>query len=61
MTASGHTEHVAPLVIALDHPIDLRLTLAVHLRGFGDPSLRFVGSREVWRATRTVDGAATVS
>jgi 3-methyladenine DNA glycosylase/8-oxoguanine DNA glycosylase len=60
VTASGHTERVAPLVIALDRPIDLRLTLGIHLRGFGDPSLRFVGGREVWRATRTADGPATV-
>jgi len=40
--------------------IDLRLTLAVHRRGPGDPTLRFSADTSVWRATRTPDGPATL-
>ncbi|MDP9389070.1 MAG: DNA-3-methyladenine glycosylase 2 family protein, partial [Actinomycetota bacterium] len=41
------------------HPVDLRLTLA-HLRhGAGDPTMR-LGAHDVWRATRTPEGPATV-
>jgi 3-methyladenine DNA glycosylase/8-oxoguanine DNA glycosylase len=39
-------------------PVDLRLTLAPLRHGAHDPSWR-VGSRSVWRATRTPDGPAT--
>jgi hypothetical protein len=51
-----------PLVrrFAPRHPLDLRLTLAVHRRGPGDPTLRFSADRSVWRATRTPDGPATL-
>ncbi len=40
-------------------PIDLALTLLPLLRGAGDPTMRIVGA-EVWRASRTPDGPATV-
>jgi 3-methyladenine DNA glycosylase/8-oxoguanine DNA glycosylase len=39
-------------------PIDVRLSLAPLWRGYGDPTMR-VG-REIWRATRTPEGPATV-
>ncbi|HEX7471631.1 MAG TPA: hypothetical protein VF323_01000 [Candidatus Limnocylindrales bacterium] len=41
-------------------PLDLRLTLAVHLRGPRDPTLRFSADGSAWRATRTPDGPATL-
>ncbi|SEO70906.1 DNA-3-methyladenine glycosylase family protein [Trujillonella endophytica] len=44
---------------APDWPLDVRRTLSVHLRGTGDPTLRFEPDR-VWRVTSTPDGAATV-
>ena len=43
----------------LDGPLDLGLTLGPLLRGAGDPALR-VGPGRVIRATRTVDGPATI-
>jgi 3-methyladenine DNA glycosylase/8-oxoguanine DNA glycosylase len=51
-----------PLVrqFATAGPLDLRLTLAVHLRGPADPTLRFSADGSVWRATRTPDGPATL-
>ena len=42
-----------------DWPLDVRRTLGVHLRGAGDPTLRF-GPDGTWRATTTPDGSATV-
>ena len=42
-------------------PLDLRLTLAIHRRGPGDPTLRFSADTSVWRATRTPDGPATLT
>jgi 3-methyladenine DNA glycosylase/8-oxoguanine DNA glycosylase len=45
--------------IALDAPLDLRLTLAPLWRGWGDPTMR-MGPDGVWRATRTPDGPGTV-
>lgn len=50
---------VARRALALGAPLDLRLTLGVHRRGRGDPTLRIDG-REAWRATRTPEGAASV-
>lgn len=41
-------------------PLDIRRTLSVHLRGAGDPALRFEVSGSAWRATRTADGPATL-
>jgi 3-methyladenine DNA glycosylase/8-oxoguanine DNA glycosylase len=46
--------------VLVDGPLDLRRTLAIHQRGPGDPTMRSVGGRIV-RATRTVDGPATVA
>jgi 3-methyladenine DNA glycosylase/8-oxoguanine DNA glycosylase len=39
-------------------PIDITLTLAPLRRGPGDPTMRM--GREIWRTTRTADGAATI-
>ncbi|HEU4354598.1 MAG TPA: DNA-3-methyladenine glycosylase 2 family protein [Actinomycetota bacterium] len=46
-------------VVHLPARIDLALTLGPLRRGSGDPTMR-VGPGEVWRASRTPDGAATV-
>jgi 3-methyladenine DNA glycosylase/8-oxoguanine DNA glycosylase len=40
--------------------LDLRLTLAVHLRGPRDLTLRFSADGSAWRATRTPEGPATL-
>ena len=45
--------------ISLAGPLDLARTLGPHRRGYGDPSLRIDGPR-AWRATRTVDGPASI-
>jgi 3-methyladenine DNA glycosylase/8-oxoguanine DNA glycosylase len=42
-----------------DWPLDLRRALSPHLRGTGDPTLRFTDGG-AWRTTSTPDGAATV-
>jgi len=44
----------------VDGPLDLRRTLAPLSRGPGDPTIR-LGPGRAWRATRTVDGPATVA
>jgi len=44
----------------LNGPLDLRKTLAPLGRGPGDRTIRFTGGR-AWRATRTVDGPATIA
>lgn len=41
-------------------PLDLRRTLAPLSRGPGDPTIR-LGAGRVWRATRTLDGPATIA
>jgi 3-methyladenine DNA glycosylase/8-oxoguanine DNA glycosylase len=41
-------------------PVDLSATLTALARGFRDPSLAFDPSGEVWRATRTAAGPATI-
>jgi 3-methyladenine DNA glycosylase/8-oxoguanine DNA glycosylase len=41
-------------------PIDLTTTLAVLSHGRGDPTIRIAGG-EVWRATRTPEGPATIN
>jgi 3-methyladenine DNA glycosylase/8-oxoguanine DNA glycosylase len=41
-------------------PLDVRLTLAVHRRGPGDPTMRCSRDGSAWRASRTPDGAATL-
>jgi 3-methyladenine DNA glycosylase/8-oxoguanine DNA glycosylase len=46
--------------IPLDRPLDLRLTLAPHLRGTADPAMRLGRTRAI-RATRTPDGPATIA
>ena len=46
-------------VLAPARPINLRLTLAPHLHGPGDPTMRFTPDG-IWRATRTIDGPATI-
>jgi 3-methyladenine DNA glycosylase/8-oxoguanine DNA glycosylase len=46
--------------VLVDGPLDLRRTVGIHQRGPGDPTMRFVAGRIV-RATRTVDGPATVA
>ena len=45
--------------VRLDRPLDLRLSLAPHVRGTGDPAMR-LGRGSAIRATRTPDGPATV-
>jgi 3-methyladenine DNA glycosylase/8-oxoguanine DNA glycosylase len=42
-----------------DWPLDLRRALSPHLRGTGDPTLRFAADG-AWRTTSTPDGPATV-
>jgi 3-methyladenine DNA glycosylase/8-oxoguanine DNA glycosylase len=49
-----------PRTIPLDRPLDLRLTLAPHLRGAADPAMRLSRDRAI-RATRTPDGPATIA
>ena len=51
---------MATRTLTVDGPLDLRRTLAIHLRGSGDPTMRIVGGRIV-RATRTADGPATIA
>lgn len=46
--------------IPLDRPLDLRLTLAPHLRGTADPAMRLGRDRAI-RATRTPNGPATIA
>jgi hypothetical protein len=41
-------------------PVDLRLTLGIHRRGAGDPTLRFSHDGSAWRASRTPDGPVTL-
>jgi 3-methyladenine DNA glycosylase/8-oxoguanine DNA glycosylase len=45
--------------ITLDGPLDLGLTLGPHLRGRADPAMR-LGRTWAIRATRTLDGPATI-
>jgi len=45
--------------LILDAPLDLVRTLAIHLRGNGDPTMR-IANGHVIRAMRTADGPATV-
>ena len=40
--------------------VDVRLTLAVHRRGGGDPSYRVDGEGAVWRTSLTPDGPGTL-
>ena len=46
--------------LRFDAPVNLRLTLGLHLRGAGDPAWRFEPGGRVWRATRTTAGPATI-
>lgn len=41
-------------------PVDLRLTLGVHRRGPGDPTLRFSRDGSAWRASRTPHGPVSL-
>ncbi len=41
-------------------PVDLRLTLGIHRRGAGDPTLRFPRDGSAWRASRTPEGPVTI-
>ena len=47
------------LLVPLDGPIDLARTLSPIAHGRGDPTIRFE-SDGIWRATRTVEGPATL-
>ena len=49
----------AEVVLRLDVPLDLALTLGPLWRGSGDPSMRIEGAA-VWRATNTPSGPATL-
>ncbi len=40
--------------------VDVRLTLAIHRRGGGDPSYRIDGEGAVWRTSLTPDGPGTL-
>ena len=51
--------HCERRTLRLDSPLDLRLTLGHLRRGLGDPTMR-IERAEVWKATRTVDGPATI-
>jgi 3-methyladenine DNA glycosylase/8-oxoguanine DNA glycosylase len=51
---------VEQLVVELDGPVDLGLTVGVLRRGAYDPTMAF-DPEGVWRATRTSDGPATVN
>ena len=46
-------------ILRPEHPLDLSCTHRLLRRGAGDPTMR-IGGGEVWRATRTPDGPATV-
>jgi len=46
--------------VTVDGSLDLRRTVGIHQRGSGDPTMQIVAGRIV-RATRTVDGPATVA
>ncbi len=46
-------------LVSLPFTVDLRSTLGALRRGSGDPTFRFAADG-VWRATRTVDGPATL-
>jgi 3-methyladenine DNA glycosylase/8-oxoguanine DNA glycosylase len=54
-----HWDAMPVQTIPLEAPLDLRRTVGIHLRGAGDPTMR-LAPRQVVRATRTVDGPATV-
>jgi 3-methyladenine DNA glycosylase/8-oxoguanine DNA glycosylase len=46
--------------VPLPAPHSLRLTLGIHARGRGDPSMRFEVSGAAWRAARTPTGPVTL-
>ncbi len=46
--------------VRFDVPVHLRLTLGLHRRGPGDPAWRFEAGGQVWHATRTAAGPATL-
>ncbi|MDQ3876919.1 MAG: DNA-3-methyladenine glycosylase 2 family protein [Actinomycetota bacterium] len=50
---------MASRIIELSRPLDLSLTLRGLAHGRRDPSMRFDGRNDVWRAVRTPDGPAT--
>jgi 3-methyladenine DNA glycosylase/8-oxoguanine DNA glycosylase len=50
---------VAESLVRLPAPIDLPRTLAPLAHGSGDPTIRF-GTVSIWRATLTLEGAATL-
>lgn len=50
---------VAEGLVRLPAPIDLPRTLAPLAHGSGDPTIRF-GPDSIWRATLTIEGAATL-
>lgn len=50
---------MAHRTIRLDRPLDVFLTFVVHRRGPHDPTMRLHGP-EMWRATRTPDGPASI-
>jgi 3-methyladenine DNA glycosylase/8-oxoguanine DNA glycosylase len=50
---------VAEGLVRLPAPIDLPRTLAPLAHGSGDPTIRF-GTDSIWRATLTLEGAATL-
>ena len=47
-------------LVPFDGPLDLALTLGIHRRGRGDPSMRAEVSGTTWRATRTPVGPVTL-
>ena len=47
--------------LSLDRPLDVVATLGPVNRGPSDPTTRCRDAGQVWRATRTADGPATVS
>lgn len=46
--------------MTLPFPVDVRIMLAVHARGPGDPAFRVDGTGAVWRTSLTPDGPATI-
>lgn len=56
----AHNGLVATLRWRPPGPLDVRLTLAAHRRGRGDPTHRIGSDGAIWRASRTPAGAGTL-
>jgi 3-methyladenine DNA glycosylase/8-oxoguanine DNA glycosylase len=54
------SEHTVGRVWRPGYPVDVRVTLATHAHGPGDPAYRVTADGAVWRAVRTPDGPGTL-